>query len=286
MAPARRHLFRKILLPLDGSANAEAALPWVRRFAGHSPAEVVLLRVLATEYPMRGPSFLAGAPEATRHLQGVERELNFDGIPSKIVLKNGSVPRTILDVARREECDLIAISTRGASKVVRWLLGGVTEQILRRSSVPVLVVRSGVKRRSGSHPGHLLVPLDGSGLSAAILPWASDLARFHRSRITLLHVVPRDGSASFRTPTPLAEAAAALRRRGIRTTILIREGDVGEEILQASERCDLVAMTTHGHGGFKRWLLGSVAERVLRHAPVPVFIYKGARRDPPKGGGR
>lgn len=283
MAEARRKLVRKILLPLDGSANAEAALPWVRRYAAPSKAEVVLLRVLTTEYPLRGPSFLAGGGEAEHYLMGIERQLNFDGIPVRTMLRNGAISRTILDTARKEGCDLIVITTRGASPVVRWLLGGVTEQVLRRSAIPVMVVRSGTTHRPGSHPERILVPLDGSDLAGAVLPWVERLAKFHRARVTLLHVRPRARSISFETPERISAQAAALRRSGLHAGIKLREGDPGEEILEACRETDLLAMTTHGYGGFKRWFLGSIAERVLREAPVPVVVWKGARPETRKG---
>jgi nucleotide-binding universal stress UspA family protein len=278
-------MFQKVLVPLDGSKNAEASLPWVKRYAGPSKGEVLLLQVLTTEYPLKGPSFLAGTPEAKQYLQGIEREFNFSGIPAKIVLRNGAVSRTIIDVAMKEGCQLIVMTTRGASRVTRWLMGGVTEQVMRLSPIPVLIIRSQTTHRQGSHPERILVPLDGSTRASSILPWAERLARFHHARVVLLHVRPKEKPShgnGLAFPSAVRERISResfrLQEDGIKTVQRLEEGDAAEEILKACRASDLLALTTHGYGGFKRWVFGSVAEKVIREAPVPVFIYKGPAR--------
>src|ERR1043165_984928 len=109
-------MFRKILLPLDGSKRAEQAFFWAKQYAGPDKAQVVLLQVLHAEYPLEGRPFRAGSTEAHAYLQGIERELNFAGIPAKILLRNEPVPRTIVDTARRQSWDLILLTSRGAPK--------------------------------------------------------------------------------------------------------------------------------------------------------------------------
>lgn len=270
-------MFTKILLPLDGSAVAEQALSWVRYYARPRKAQVVLLRVLPTEYPLKGLPFRAGAEDAKRYLQGIERELNFFGVPARIALRSDSVPRTIIDTARRERCDLIVMTSRGASQVVRWLIGGVTQQVMRLSPVPVLIVRSPVASAPHPRPRRILCPQDGSTHARKILPWVGRLARFHRIPAVLLHV------ASDRAPTArtarISRDSASLRGRGIRSRLCLRQGDPAEEILGACQPGDLLAITTHGHGGIKRLLLGSIAEKLVQLATVPVLIHKTATHE-------
>src|SRR5690349_21034550 len=103
---------------------AERALSWAKLYAAPAKAQVVLLQVLHPEYPLEGLPFRAGAPEARAYLQGVERELNYTGIPTRILLRNEPAARAIVETSTSEGCDLIVMSSRGASKIVRWLIGG------------------------------------------------------------------------------------------------------------------------------------------------------------------
>lgn len=264
-------MFKKILLPLDGSATAERALAWCKLYAPPSKAQVVLLQILHAEYPLKGLPFRAGAAEARAYLQGIERELNFAGIPARIALRNEPVARSIVATADREGCDLIVMTSRGASRVVRWLIGGVAQQVVRLSHVPVLVIRG--TANPDKRLRRILVPQDGSAGARAILPWAARLAHLHRVNLTILHV------SAGKEPHPdvarmMARHRAAMVRRGGSVSLQFEQGDPAEGILKASRPGDLIAVTTHGRGGLKRLILGSVAEKVVTQASVPVAIYK------------
>jgi nucleotide-binding universal stress UspA family protein len=272
-------MFKKILLPLDGSGAAEQALFWATQYARPSKAQVVLLQVLHKEYPLEGLPFRTGGEEARRYLQGIERVLNYAGIPTKIILRSEPVSRAIVETAKREGCDLIIMTSRGASKVIRWLMGGVAQQVMRLSSVPVLIVRSQIALDGHKRPKRVVVPQDGSPPARAILPWAKKLARFHRIPLLILHVRPERrnllGKERFLgVARELSRESAQLRSQGIKTAIRLEQGDPAEEILKACRPTDLLAMTTHGYGGVKRLLLGSVAEKVIHQASVPILIYK------------
>jgi nucleotide-binding universal stress UspA family protein len=262
-------MFKKLLVPLDGSTTAEQALSWAKLYASPGKAQVVLLQVLHPEYPLKGLPFRAGAAEARTYLQGIERELNFAGIPARILLRNEPAARSIVETAVQERCDLILMTSRGASKVVRWLIGGVTQQVIRMSPIPVFIVRKGRAAR----PRRIVAPQDGSVHARAILPWAGALARFHRARLLLLHVVPgKDASSEVRRM--LVRQRVAFKQRGVRASIRVEKGDAAQTILQACRSGDLLTLTTHGRGGLKRLLLGSVAEKVIYQTPVSVAVYK------------
>ncbi|MBI3854152.1 MAG: universal stress protein, partial [Planctomycetes bacterium] len=181
-------MFRRILVPLDGSENSERVLPWVKRYAGRDRAQAVLLQVVPREYPMKGLPFASESGEPKEYLGRIERDLNYAGIPVRMLLRSGDVARTIVAVAEQEVCDLVAISSRGASKIARWLMGGITQQVVRRSQVPLLIVRARPAPGRDRHPRRILVPLDGSDVAESILPWSAQLARFHRAQALLLHV--------------------------------------------------------------------------------------------------
>src|SRR5579883_1992417 len=126
-------LFEKILVPLDGSGNAERALPWVRVYAANLRTSVILLQALSKVYPLEGMPFGAGQNEAKAYLEEIRKTLLAEGILAKVRLPQSSAPDSIVRTAVREGCGLIVMTTRGASRVVRWLVGGVTEQVLRMS---------------------------------------------------------------------------------------------------------------------------------------------------------
>lgn len=273
-------MLKKILVALDGSENAERSLPWVKQYAARETALVTLLRVA----PL--PSEYEEADEETRaaeeYLAGIERELNYAGIPCRTLVRRGNPARTIVRVADRENVDLLLISTRGGSAVKRWAVGGVTEQVLRTSPVPVLVIRSQTILPKQGHVRRVIVPVDGSTLVEAALPWATRLSKLLKAKIVFLHARPT-GAAGLQKRvrrrfealhTRMARVCADLKKAGQRAAFNVQRGDAAERILAFADRNDLILTTTHGFGGFKRWLLGSVAEKVIHDASNPVLVYK------------
>ncbi len=138
----------------------------------------------------------------------------------------------------------------------------------------------------------ILIPLDGSILSEAVLPHAETIAKVMGAEIVLLHVIPSI-APEFSVP-PLASTLNAfqdaqaemksylkgmclkLEKGDLRVTYLIREGAIAETILEVAElmRADIIAMSTHGRTGAERLLLGSVTEQVVHHSPLPVMVIR------------
>jgi nucleotide-binding universal stress UspA family protein len=134
-------MLKKILLALDGSENAERALWWVVQYAGREKSQVVLFRAVDTTY--LEPEFIPSElKSAENYLQRMETEINYAGIPTKMVVRQGKPAQAIVKTAMDERCDLILMTTRGGSTVKRWAIGGVTEQVMRMSPIPVLPVQS------------------------------------------------------------------------------------------------------------------------------------------------
>jgi len=134
-----------------------------------------------------------------------------------------------------------------------------------------------------------LVPLDGSMIAEAIVPFILEIAGPLDMEVALLrvvaplvvagegHVVVEDvEKLRSEAESYLAQVAAALRARGVRVTIQVRLGDAVGEILAGARECgaDMIAMTTHGRGGLGRLVFGSIAEAVLRQAEIPVFLMR------------
>lgn len=134
----------KVLVPLDGSQVAECVLPTVEAWAKKLDMEITLLAVI--QYP--GPRWPGGREIVTReeaevaaYLKQMQGRLTEKGLKVDIATKEGNPGDAIIDFASEGGFELIAMSTHGLSGVERWLLGSVTEKVVRHSPVPVLVVR-------------------------------------------------------------------------------------------------------------------------------------------------
>jgi len=212
----------------------------------------------------------------------MEKELNYAGIATKVLVRRGNPAREIVDAAKDQGCDLIVISTRGGSKVKRWVIGGVTEQVMRLSTVPVLPIWSHLVRPRQGHVRRLIVPLDGSKRAESVVWWSIRLAQVLRAKLVFLHVYP-NGSETPRgwstrsyeeLSRRMSRIAESLRKQGMKAEFRLQRGDAAERILNFADREDLILTTTHGYGGVKRWILGSVAEKLVHAAAVPVLVYK------------
>lgn len=274
-------MLKKILLPLDGSENAEKALPWIRTLAGREKAQVVLFRAVDTE--VMDPEFAPSqVKDALNYLLRMETEINQAGIPAKVMVREGNPAEMIVKVAMEERCDLILMSTRGGSKVKRWAIGGVTEQVLRMSPVPVLPIQSHTHAARNNHIRRVIVPVDGSKLAEQTLPWAADLARMLKAQLVFLHVYPLGPAGMTQRAEDVFDAlrermvrqCQLLRKKGVKARFAVRSGDAADRVLRFAGRNDMILTTTHGWGGFKRWIFGSVAEKLIHEARIPVLVYK------------
>jgi nucleotide-binding universal stress UspA family protein len=191
---------------------------------------------------------------------------------------------------------MIAMATHGATGIKRILLGSVAEVILRKSPVPVFVVRpfwtekeSPPESSEAAPMRNLLVPVDGSDLAELAVPSALELARLFEARAILLRVLDESresDAAEVRGAEEHLEAISrTFERRGIDTFVLVQKGDPVEEILKTVRfhHADLIVMTTHGRSGLSRLVTGSVTEQVLRRATVSLLVVRASktrRREP------
>jgi nucleotide-binding universal stress UspA family protein len=276
----------RVLVPLDGSELAEAVLPLLG--AGGHPwgSEVLLVRSITSESPA-GPS---AEREAVAYLAAQARVLEREGFRVRREVWHGDPSQTIVNAADRHLIDLIAMTTHGWRGLDRLRFGSVAESVVRKARVPALLVR-GQLRWPADRPPRILVPLDGSEQSAAILALVAKLRRRMHAAVELLHVLePLPSVASPDLPLSLADACperpaardylerVAARFDGDSPEVarVVLGGPAAKVIAQRilDSGADLVAMTTHGRGGVARLLVGSVAEQVLRTADVPVLLWK------------
>jgi nucleotide-binding universal stress UspA family protein len=233
----------------------------------------------------------AGVGAAREYLYGKKEALEQAGVRVKSIVRVGSPLGLILDVVTEEKATMIAMATHGASGIPRLLMGSVTEGVLRKSPVPVLVVRPFWSYELLSLGGTekkpirtVLLAVDGSDRSKESLPAVAQVCELFESRVLLMRVLETKKHQPV-PPEERAEAEAQLKtlsellgKKGVETARLIQEGDPTEEILKAVEAqgIDLLALTTHGRGGLNRAITGSVTEKILRQAKVPLLVTRNA----------
>lgn len=145
-------MFAKILVPLDGSALAESALPYATALAEQFGGQLSVLRVVpptvmpALEYSMVSADLMATVRE--EHLQGASDYLKslgegdaLKGVPHRVLLSEGEIAETILECIEEVGADAVVMATHGRSGIARWMMGSVADRVVRNARVPVLLVR-------------------------------------------------------------------------------------------------------------------------------------------------
>jgi nucleotide-binding universal stress UspA family protein len=300
-------MYTKILVPLDGSKTAENALPFARYFARNLQIPVELLAVVDVSSVARNISTAEGlfldslVEHETRRFGKYLNEVA-KYLPSGVAecrVEHGHPADVIIESAMTGKDTLIAMATHGRAGLDRWLIGSVAEKVLRGSSNPLLLVRATENPPDWGMAAlkSVVVPLDGSEMAERVLPSVEVLAKKCALEVILLRVysVPygaysagegfydttqmekfvaglRDEAVAY-----LEKKAAELRRRGIeKVSCFVKEGFDADEIISLARHTpdNLIAMCTHGYSGVKRWVLGSVTEKVVRHCGDPVLVVR------------
>ena len=298
-----------ILVPLDGSPLAEQALPYAQALLTPG-AELTLLDVVEEPEAIHGMSgrLLVSVEDAQRmlehqareYLQKPEATLRGAQTPVRLEVARGDPAVEILRVAAEQGVALIAMTTHGRGALERLVFGSVADRVARSSPVPVLLVRPSDREPQPVVIRRLVVPLDGSPLAEEALPPAETLAKRLGVPIHLITVidimrlipvevgpvVAFDAAVYEETLSQLDAGAAALlddvserlKREGLCSSSAVAHGSPYSTIADAVHDGDLIVMTSHGRSGVRRWLLGSVAEKLVREAPVPVVLVPVAAR--------
>jgi nucleotide-binding universal stress UspA family protein len=276
-------MIERIVVPLDGSLTAESVLPQVRRLLYRHDSEVILVR--AVNPPLAENAILVANAEqaaAREYILGQMERLERSGVRAKYVVRIGSPVGVILDVVEEHRATLIALATHGATGLKRLLFGSVAEGLIRKSPVPVLLVRpfwsyevAPAVRPERAPVRNVLLPVDGSDLSLEALPGVIEFADLFEARIVLFRVLEKKEAATAAdAEKQLRAIAKTIEKAGVETLSVIERGEPVDQILKAVRfhEIDLLAMTTHGRSGLSRAVTGSVTEEVLRRATVPLLI--------------
>lgn len=273
-------MYENILLPVDEGTEASGLLHHAAEIAHWAETEVTLLSVADTTRDSitvsEGEVLDALVDSGEEVIEEAGRLLDSLGVDYTTDVVQGAPAKTIVDYAERYEYDLVAMPTHGREGLSRYLLGSVTEKVVRLSSVPVLTTHADEERLSFPYEG-LLLPTDGSDSAQRAAEHALSLADELDATLHALSVTEdsllgadADTTAAEEAVDSVVEAAEARGVENVETHI--EAGTPDEVILEYVENHDLdaVVMGTTGRRGIDRVLLGSVAEKTVRSATVPV----------------
>jgi nucleotide-binding universal stress UspA family protein len=286
-AKEEQRMSTQILIPLDGSESTHEVLYYTHSIASSRPAaKITLLHVLAED------DDLASA-EAGQHqcLKPLSDLLSAKGWQVDSLLRQGDPVQAIATTAKEIPASLIVMSTHGRSGLERIRDGSVTEGVLRDSICPVLVLHSQrhepQDRRSEKLFQRLLVPLDGTEESAAILPCVQTFAKAHDAEVVLFHDSPAgtdstdegQGAELTRIRTMMDEHSVKLANAGLKVSVdSTSHRHPIREILNKIDTLgiDLVVMATHTQPEMRHALQESVTADVVRHANCPLMVWSAA----------
>ena len=298
-------MFKRILVALDGSSTAESILPAVISLAKLYGSWVTLCSIIP--HQKTGQLFskqyflekieLDSQAKLNLYLHEWESKLNSIGIRTDILIKTGNPPQEIIRLTEDSHYDLLALATRGRSGIMRWILGSVADHIIGSVPIPILLIapHENVKY-SFKQPiklNSIIIPLDGSKLAESVLPVAESIALKSSAEITLIQAVPTViqvylgiepqtypidilENLEERGNDYLSKVKRFLVNRGTKVESKLLEGDASSSIINFCSQIDhsLVTMTTRGNTGFSRWVLGSVADKIIRNIGGPVLLIK------------
>jgi len=296
-------MYEKIMVPLDGSNAAEMVVPYAEEIATKFNSEIALVSV-AEPTPAESDHLFRA------YLKTIQEKVRTElgnwgakpGTPVTIEVLAGKPAQEILSYAADKNVSLVVMASRGTSGEGPWLLGNIAAKVLRATTKPVLLVRKEAPAEGLQRKGlikRILVPLDGSKVAEQIVPHAEELARCMGAELILfqayesfLGVISGEAMVTM-SAEEIKEAnrhreedakaylrtiAGTLREMGLTVSEVVVPGDPADVILSYAESnaVDMISMSTHGLSGLKRWVFGSVTDKVLHAGDMPVLVVRAA----------
>jgi nucleotide-binding universal stress UspA family protein len=299
-------MFNVIMAPTDGSDLERPAIALAVRLARRFDAELHLVRVETPPFVIE-PGFSPGVLEILEQTAAEARVARLEKLEAlaaecralgeiRVVaaLETGAAAPTLLEHARRHKADLIVMSSHARGGIKRLTLGSVTDYLIRRADIPVMVAKPSISSMaSDPYPtfNRILVPLDGSLVAEQILPLVVSLASQLQATVSLVYVLTPLTYAQKEIMQPglpwwdediavankyLESAAECLAKAGLPVgkDVILSE-DVASAILDYSVRirADLIAIATNGAGGVSRLLFGGVADELTRKSETSLLVF-------------
>ena len=277
-------MFGQILVPLDGSAFAEGAIPIARQLATRTNALAQLGG--CTVHLVRVVDLVAWAPwgpagcyicddlvrteerHASDYLESMRTQLEADGLAVRTACADGPVVEALVRYEQEARIDLVVMCSHLRQGWSRLAHGSVAERLLREGAAPVLLARTDAPDVDLQR---LVVALDGTESGEAALCAVENLARYVAEEVTLVRAVP-DRSQYDEEERYLCWLAQRVGQRHIRCNYRIEQGDPAAAILAAAGAGSLVVMTSHGRSSLARWAGGSIVDRVTHGGAAAVLL--------------
>jgi nucleotide-binding universal stress UspA family protein len=290
---------RQILVPMDGSALAECALPFAAALGHVLSARITLLRILTPPHGHVDPvEWELVRAEAHGQLARFDQQLTASGLTSSVAVLEGRSADQIIHFAQEHHADLIVLSSHGEGGLTGWVLSSTAQKVVARTHSSILIVPAYAAkgaRTAALRFGRILLPLDCSPRAECILPFAAALARAHEAELILAHVVPEPELP--RRLLPSSEDVALARRlternqlesesylrnvsndlsaQGIRVrTHAVVSARRPHTILELAERedVDLIVACAHGATGNANDRYGSTAAHLIQWSNRPIVV--------------
>lgn len=273
-----------ILIPIDGSESTEETVLYVRSISPKSKTRIVLMHVTPNV------NALNAAIDNVPSVNTIRDALLEDDWTVEVETRMGDPVFEILKMAILLPATMLLMSTHGRSGIERIRQGSVTEQVLKQSPCPVFILHSSraepADNRTGDLFKRILVPLDGTDVSSAILECVERFAKMHDSEVIMFHddmehLESEDKKAAIKAK--LQDQSVALANTGLKVTLDIRtyKKPIREILDRIDEmNIDLVSMATHGEGGEKRAMEESVTAEIVRHSNCPLLVWSAEPQCP------
>lgn len=301
-------MWKVIMVPTEGSESERSAISVAVKLAQRFEADLRLVRVDSTPHltePTPPAPLLAVTLQSLREERLARlRKLEALGVQCRVLgeirvmtaLEEGPVGATLREYAEKFHVDLIVMSSNARGGLKRLALGSVTDYLIRRTNVPVLVVKPAVSLPTLTETfSRILVPLDGSPLAEQILPQVATLAREINASVSLLRVLTPDTYSQKQIMQPglpwwdaaidaaniyLTRTASYLAHFGVAATMdVVLSDDVASAILDYGKRvgANLIAFATSGAGGMERFVFGTVADELTRQSETSLLVFHPKR---------
>ncbi len=298
-------MFKRLLVPLDGSKLAEAILPVALYMAEKFGAEILLFHAIEQDAPdtVHGEPHLSVATDAEAYLDQIVARL---ARPNVAVTKHvhtailkSDIARSILDHALEHQADLVMLCAHGHGGWRDRFVGNIAQQVISLGTTPVVCLNHEESDVTTAYIcRNILLPLDATPQHEPALPVAAEMARAFDATLRLINVVPTRGTLSAERagtgmllPTTMSEILELSQRKsvdylhgklrelgaeGIKVTAQVARGDIAGEVLEAEKRADadLVVMATHGRSSMDAFWSGSVTPKVLAQSQAPVLLVR------------
>jgi nucleotide-binding universal stress UspA family protein len=286
-------MFERILVPLDGSENAEIVFPYCADLASKFASTVILVTVSESDAPDIDHLYSTYLEHAKGKMrQYLEAWMAHETVTLESEVLPGDPAREILRIAEDKNAGLILLASHGSSAEGPWLLGHIAAKVLRATKRPVMLIRERATEAALEQRKMLrriLVPLDGSEIGEAALRYAVALAKKTGAEIDLIEVfepvstvgatgiscsVREDESLRKSLLSYLDHVAEPIKNEGLKVSTVVLFGNAANKIIEYAEQngVDLIAVSTHGRSGLGRWVFGSVTDKILHTGNVAVLV--------------